>query len=55
MIHNSMMREDDWVKKLLKLCEQRYGPDAPAMRQLTRQLDAIRKSDKGSEIVRLGA
>jgi hypothetical protein len=52
--HNSMT-DDDWVKKLLKLCEQKHGPDAPAMQQLTRQLDEVRKSYKGSEIVRLAA
>jgi uncharacterized protein involved in exopolysaccharide biosynthesis len=39
------MTDEDWVKKLLKLCEQKYGQDAPAMQQLRRQLDAIRQSE----------
>jgi uncharacterized protein involved in exopolysaccharide biosynthesis len=39
------MTNEDWVKKLLKLCEQRYGPDVPAMRQLRRRLEAIRQSE----------
>jgi hypothetical protein len=39
------MTNEDWVKKLLKLYEQKYGPDVPAMRQLRRQLEAIRQSD----------
>jgi hypothetical protein len=33
------------LEKLLKLCEQKHGRDAPAMRQLRRQLDAIRKPE----------
>ena len=40
-----MMTNEDWVKKLLKLCEQKYGPDVPAMRQLRRRLEAIRQSE----------
>lgn len=38
------MKDEDWVKKLLKLCEQKHGANAPAMWQLRRQLDAIRHS-----------
>ena len=37
-----MMNEDS-VRKLLGLCEQKYGPNAPAMRELREQLDAIHK------------
>jgi uncharacterized protein involved in exopolysaccharide biosynthesis len=40
-----IMTNEDWVKKLLKLCEQKYGPDVPAMRQLRRRLEAIRQSE----------
>jgi uncharacterized protein involved in exopolysaccharide biosynthesis len=39
------MTNEDWVKKLLKLCEQKYGQDVPAMRQLRRRLEAIRQSE----------
>ena len=37
-----MMNEDS-VRKLLRLCEQKYGPNAPAMRELSEQLDALQK------------
>jgi hypothetical protein len=40
-----IMTNEDWVKKLLKLCEQKYGPDVPTMRQLRRRLEAIRQSE----------
>ena len=33
------------LEKLLRLCEQKHGRDAPVMRQLRRQLDAIRKPE----------
>ena len=36
------MRDEDWVTKLLKLCEQKHGMDTPVMQQLRQQLDAIR-------------
>ena len=34
---------EDSVRKLLRLCEQKYGRNAPAMRELSEQLDAIQK------------
>jgi hypothetical protein len=37
------MTNEDWVGKLLKLCEQKHGADTPTMRQLRGQLDAIRQ------------
>jgi hypothetical protein len=37
------MTNEDWVAKLLKLCEQKHGPDTSTMRQLRRQLDALRQ------------
>ena len=43
--YGDLMTDEDWVKKLLMLCEQKYGPDAPAMRQLRRQLQAIRQPE----------
>jgi hypothetical protein len=36
------MTNEDWVAKLLKLCEQKHGMNTPAMQQLRQQLDAIR-------------
>ena len=42
------MTNEDWVKKLLKLCEQKHGQDAPAMRQLRRQFEAIRQSERSA-------
>jgi uncharacterized protein involved in exopolysaccharide biosynthesis len=42
------MTNEDSVKKLLKLCEQKHGQDTPAMRQLRRQLDALRQSERNA-------
>ena len=42
------MPNEDWVKKLLKLCEQKHGQDAPTMRQLRRQFDVIRQSERNA-------
>ena len=36
------MRNEDWITKLLKLCEQKHGMDTAVMQQLRQQLDAIR-------------
>ena len=36
------MRDEDWVTKLLKLCEQKHGMDTPVMQQLRQQLTGIR-------------
>jgi len=43
--YGDLMTDEDWVKKLLKLCEQKYGSNAPAMRQLRRQLETIRQPE----------
>ena len=40
------MMNEDWVKKLLKLCEQKHGQDAPAMRQLRCKFDEIRQAER---------
>ena len=42
------MRDDGWITKLLKLCEQKHGMDTPVMQQLRQQLDAIRLPQPGA-------
>ena len=43
-----MMTNEDWVTKLLKLCEQKHGMNTPVMQQLRQQLDAIRLTQSGA-------